>query len=241
MKNTALDRITLNLDRARAGDSRMRSCIFYCAGLALLTLCSTAQATTFRFDTDPFAGTNVLNTPGRQIVAGESFISFNIANDVFSLESSVFDTGTTVNFANAGVAALPASGVNVVVLESFDNDNNPLTPFGAGNAADLIASQVHTPGPGFFIYFNQALNLPRLVFSEDLSSNTADLKILARMLNLTGAAGMNAMPTFSASNFAITDSAAPAPEPSTLLLMGQVGLVCACWYFVRRRRNKRDA
>jgi hypothetical protein len=127
---------------------------FYCLGVAFLAFNAAAKADTFRFDTDPFAGTNVLNVPGRQIVGGENFISFNIARDVFSLESTVFGVGDTVNFVNATADHLPATGVNVVVLDSFDNDNNPQTPFGAGNAADLIADHITTQGPGFFIYFN---------------------------------------------------------------------------------------
>ncbi len=94
------------------------------------------------------------------------------------MESTVYGVGETVQFANAPAAGLPSSGVNIIVLQTFDNDANPLTPFGAGNAADLIAERVTTPGPGFFVYFNQSLDLPRLVFSEDLSSNTADLRIL---------------------------------------------------------------
>jgi hypothetical protein len=71
--------------------------------------------------------------------------------------------------------------------KSFDDDNNAGTPFGAGQAANLTADRITTPGAGFFIYFNQALDLPRLVFSTDLSDSTADLKVLARMLNLNGA------------------------------------------------------
>src|SRR5215471_4686972 len=172
--------------------------------LLLFAMCSTAHATTFRFDTDPFANTNVRNIPGRQIVGGEDFISFSIGSDVFSLDPAIFGVGNSVNFVNASASVLPAGGVNVVVLQTFDDDNNPLTPFGAGNAADLIANRITTPGPGFFIYFNQSLNLPRLVYSTDLSDNNADLKILARMLNLFGQEGVNAMPTFTASNFAIT-------------------------------------
>ena len=130
----------------------MRHSSFYCIGVALLALSSTANANTFRFDTDPFAGTNVLNVPGRQIIGGEDFLPCSIATDVFSLESTVFGVGSTVNFVNAPVSALPANGVNVVVLQTFDDDNNPLTPFGASNAANLIASKVTTPGAGFFIY-----------------------------------------------------------------------------------------
>lgn len=107
----------------------MRRFNFYCIGVALLALGSTARASTFAFDKDPFAGTNVLNTPGRQIVGGEDFIFFSPATDVFSLDSAVFDVSSPVEFVNAPVSALPTGGVNVVVIETFDNDNNPQTPF----------------------------------------------------------------------------------------------------------------
>lgn len=200
---------------------------------ATLALSSAANAAAFRFDTDPFAGTNVRNTPGRQIVGGESFINFSVANDVFSLESAVFGVTGAVSFVNAAAPNLPASGVNIVVLESLDNDNNTLTPFGAGQAADLIAGRITTPGAGFFVYFNQTLDLPRLVYSTDLSSNTADLKILARMLNLNGADGRNALPTFAAANFEITTHDSPAPEPATaFLIVPVIGIGC----LLRRKR-----
>jgi hypothetical protein len=212
----------------------MRHSTFYCAGVVLFALSTAANADTFRFDTDPFAGTNVLNTPGRQIVGGEAFIGFSIATDVFSLESTVFGVGGDVDFVNASAANLPTGGVNIVVLESFDNDNNPLTPFGAGQAANLIASRITTPGPGFFIYFNQALDLPRLVYSTDLSSDDADLKILARMLNLPGDEGRNAMPTFTAANFDITTAASPVPEPASALLILPVVAAFCC--VLRRKR-----
>jgi PEP-CTERM motif len=115
-------------------------------------------------------------------------------------------------FANDVVGNLPTSGVNTIVLQTFDNDADPITPFGAGNAANLIAGQITTPGPGFFIYFNSGLNLPRLVYSTDLDDNQADLKVLFRMTNLLGQPG--ALATFNESNFEII------PLPSTLLLFG---------------------
>ena len=204
---------------------------FYCAG-ALLALCSTAHATTFRFDSDPFAGTNVLTTPGRQVVGGEDFINFSISTDTFSLESSVFGVAGPVNFVNATAPQLPATGANVIVLQSFDDDANPLTPFGAGNAANLIADKITSPGAGFFIYFNQGLDLPRLVYSTDLSDNSADLKILARMVNLTGDSGRNAVPTFSAENFAITTA---VPEPSSFFVILAAGLAAGCCIWRRKR------
>jgi hypothetical protein len=206
----------------------MRRFTLYCAGAVLLALCPAAHATTFTFDTDPFAGTNVLNIPGRQIVGGEAFVNFSIANDVFALDSSVFGVGSSVHFASGLANTLPTAGANVIVLQNFDNDANPQTPFGAGNAADLIASRVTAHGAGFFIYFNQALDLPRLVYSTDLSSSDADLKILARMLNLNGAEGRNLIPTFTAANFEITTSTSTAPEPSNFLMMTAVGILGAC-------------
>ena len=199
---------------------------------ALLTLSATASATTFPFNTDPFDGSVALTTPGRQIVGGEAFISFDTATDVFALESSVFGVGDEVHFANDVVGNLPTGGVNVVVLETLDNDADPTTPFGAGNAADLIAGQITSPGPGFFIYFNSGLNLPRLVFSTDLADNTADLKVLFRMTNLSGQP--DALSTFTASNFAFV------PEPPTLMLLAAGGMVWVGRTTRRRRRTLTD-
>jgi PEP-CTERM motif len=199
---------------------------------ALLTLSATASATTFPFNTDPFAGSTALTTPGRQIVGSESFISFDTATDVFALGSSVFGVGDEVHFANDVVGNLPTGGVNVIVLETLDNDGDPTTPFGAGNAASLIAGQITSPGPGFFIYFNSGLNLPRLVFSTDLDDNTADLKVLFRMTNLSGQP--DALPTFTASNFAFV------PEPSTLMLLAAAGVLGVGRTNLRRRRGPRE-
>ena len=96
-----------------------RFSLFTVIGLSLFS--ASANATAFRFDTDPFAGSTALTTPGRQIVAGESFINFNIATDIFSLESTVFGAGSQVHFANDLAGNLPTTNINVVVLRSFDD------------------------------------------------------------------------------------------------------------------------
>jgi len=194
----------------------------------LLSLSGVANATVIRFNTDPFAGSTALTTPGRQIVGGEPSVSFLIATDVFALERLIFGAGNQVLFVNDVVGNLPSSGVNIIVLQTLDNDNDTSTPFGAGNAASLIAARITTPGPGFFIYFNQGLNMPRLVFSTNLDDGTADLKILARMTNLVGQSA--ALPTFTAENFAMV------PEPSSLLLLAGPGVLLAVGFTLRRRR-----
>jgi len=196
--------------------------IFVAAGLLIA---STAQAATITFNTDPFAGTTVLTTPGRQIVGGELFTTFDPATDVFAFDSAFFALGGSIGFFNGLIGSLPASGVNVVVLRTFDDDADPGTPFGAGSAANLIAAQITTDGAGLFIYFNQGLDIPRLVYSTNLSDNTSDLKILARLTNLSGQGGRDAMASFTAAEFQIVTT--PVPEPATIMLFASVGVLWA--------------
>ena len=210
----------------------MRRASMFTVAAAFVTIVSTADADVFTFAADPFAGTDALTTPGRQVVGNEVFIDFDPAVDFFRLDADTFGVSAPVAFANDIAANLPTSGLNVVVLRSLDNDNDPGTPFNAGTAANLIAAQITDPGAGFFIYFNQNLNLPRLVFSTDLNDNTADLKVLARMENLFD--DSVALATFTSDNFEITD----VPEPGSVLLLSLAG---SLWGLrvVRRRRHVR--
>jgi len=193
------------------------------AGLAagLMAVCSPAPAAVITFDTDPFAGSTALTTPGRQIVGGEPSINFSIGTDTFAFAPGVFGVDAPLSVVVDVAANVPAGGADVIVLLDFP------VPFNAGLAANAIAAQVSTPGAGFFIYFNSALDLPRLVFSADLSDPTADLKIMARLINLDGQQGRDQMASFSAANFALL----LLPEPSGLAL-----LLPGLWALRRRPR-----
>src|SRR6478609_7330204 len=96
---------------------------------------STAEAATFTFNTDPFAGSTALTTPGRQVVGGEPSISFNPATDVFQF-SSIFGISDPLSFASGPAGSLPTSGAEVIVLQEFG------PPMAAPIAASLIANRV---------------------------------------------------------------------------------------------------
>jgi hypothetical protein len=122
--------------------------------------------------------------------------------------------------------------VNFIVLQTFDNDANPTTGFGAGAAADVIADQLTDSAAGFFVYFNSGLDVARLVFSTDLGDRNADLKVLARFTNLTGQPGRDAFSSFTEENVTAV------PEPTSLVLVSSAGLAWLGRIATRRRRRE---
>ncbi|WP_293348232.1 PEPxxWA-CTERM sorting domain-containing protein [Phenylobacterium sp.] len=195
---------------------------------AAMAVASSAGAATFTFDEDPFAGSTALTTPGRQIVGGEPFLVFDPTADEILIAPAVFGVTPPILAFN-GLAADLTAGFNLVVLRDLDAD-----PVAAGNqmaaglAANLIADAVTVDGAGFFFYFNSGLDLVRLVYSTNLSDNTADLKVLARFTNLSGAAGAAAM-----AEIGPQVSAVPEPAVWGMMLAG-FGLAGSA---LRRRRH----
>jgi Ca2+-binding RTX toxin-like protein len=135
----------------------------------------------------------------------DSITDFTFADDRFVLDAASFGVTGPVTVTsldgNATGAAIP-TGTNVVVLLNSDNDANPATAFNARSAATQIAGLTSTDGAGFFVYFNSALQLNRLVFSSNLNDPNAALQIVARLTDLTGQAAIDALAEFSADNFA---------------------------------------
>ncbi len=203
--------------------SLVSSCSRISLSLALMASMATAGAAPVLINVDPFTGSTALATPGRQVFSGQERLlpAFSTSQDSFVFDLGAFSAYavSALHFLNAPASAIPGSGFNVIVLQDIDNDGNPATPFGAGNAASLIAGKVDTDGAGFFIYKNSALDVDRLVFSTNLNDATADLSVLARITSPTGQAAIDALPRFRAENFTV----ATVPEPSSLALLG-VGL-----------------
>lgn len=200
--------------------------------LALAAAAAQAHAADNLFDTSPFAGSAANPLDGvRTVFAGQqrSIATFDQANDRFVFDLSKFNAGSWLSFASASSAAPAAAGSNVIVLLDTDNDANAATPFGAGNAANLIANMVTNDGAGFFIYSNSALGVNRLVYSSNLNVATADLSVLARIESPTGAGAQAALAGFNAGNFV---AAVPEPGSYALMLAG----LAAVGGLARRRR-----
>lgn len=128
---------------------------------------------------------------------------WSIRSDRFLLEALGFGINGPLSFVNDLAANLPTEGVNVIVLQDPDDDNNPATVFNARSAARLIASKTDSAQPGFFVYFNSSLGVNRLVFSPDLSNGEAAFTVLAAINTLSGQEAITALSTFTEGNFTL--------------------------------------
>lgn len=163
-------------------------------------------------------------TPGdglRTIVnSGLALESFEVGanGDVFRFLLSAFGIEDGLDFISAAAGRLPAAGVNLIVLQ--DTEDASGAGLNAGSAANLIAAEIETDAPGFFIYFNAGLRINRLVFSENLNLATADLAILAAISNPKDEQAIAELPAFSNFNFAsFAEDAAQVPLPASAWLL----------------------
>ncbi|MEO0408282.1 MAG: hypothetical protein AAF289_13100, partial [Cyanobacteria bacterium P01_A01_bin.135] len=169
----------------------------------------------FVFGGDPFKGVDV-SAEGRQVVNDpDELADFEIAEDRFALDAGDLDFGGEPVFINGSAADLAASGItdaNLVVIQG---------PFAnAGAAATAIAESGVAAGTGAFVYFNENLQINRLVYSTDLGSAEADISILANIRTLVGEEALNALPEFSADNFLVETVLDAAGGQETIAVRG---------------------
>lgn len=122
--------------------------------------------------------------------------NFDVANDRFELNTTVFTVNGPIEFANAaggnpgqiGISDLSttfSSTSNFIVLQNYDNnDTNGTFPanwdnsFNARNALRAIAANTDGDRAGFFLYWNEALGVNRLAYTSNLNNGEASLQVL---------------------------------------------------------------
>jgi hypothetical protein len=170
-------------------------------------------------DTVTFDATSLGSAP-------DTLSDFDVAQDRFLLDAAGFNVTGPLKVQNALAANIVNNGSNVIILRDSDNDADPATVFNARSAAQLIGTAVNADGAGFFVYFNSALNLNRLVYSTNLNDGAAPLTVLGAVGTTTGQAAIDQLALYGSSNFAFGSSApvstlAEAPT-SRLLTVGEV-------------------
>lgn len=157
--------------------------------------------------------------------------AFDVDNDRYRIFNDTFGVAGPLDFQNAFAASGNLSdSANVVVLQNSDDDGNAATVFNARSAAGVIAANTAADRAGFFVYFNSALNINRLVFSQNLNDGLAALFILAANNAPTGLEAIAQLPTFAASNFQFAE--VPVPGAVALFATGLLGAAAA-----RKRRK----
>ncbi|MEM1379628.1 MAG: VPLPA-CTERM sorting domain-containing protein [Pseudomonadota bacterium] len=140
---------------------------------------------------------------------------FDTSQDQFRIATDSFGFDQRLAFLNTEAGGVDDLA-NIIVLQDFDDDNDASTVFNARSAARLIGANTDEDRDGFFVYYNSALQINRLVYSTNLADGDASFQIIAAILNPTGADAIAALPTFGADNFS------EVPVPAAALLFGGV-------------------
>lgn len=170
------------------------------------------------------------------IVSGAPTVNvaaFDVQTDRFLIDAASFGVAGDPIFQNVLAAdGNVADDVNVIILQNSDDDANDSTVFNARSAATLIAGNTDSARAGFFVYFNSALNINRLVFTPNLDDALAALTILAALNSPVGVDAIAQLPTFTNANFEFAEVPLPAAAPLFLAALAGLGVTTT------RRRKK---
>ncbi len=160
------------------------------------TLTGGRSADAFVFSGNVFSGGTpepVENTGIQALNLPDLLTDYQIGRDQFVFDAS--DLNVDGQAFQQGVTSQIASNGNFLVL---------LDPFvNAGTAAQAIAANdAITADAGAFVYFNTTLGINRLVYSQDLNEG-GNISVLANLTNQAGAAGLDSLTSYSASDFSL--------------------------------------
>ncbi|MEM9837873.1 MAG: VPLPA-CTERM sorting domain-containing protein [Pseudomonadota bacterium] len=157
--------------------------------------------------------------------------SFDTATDRFLIATDSFGFDDSLKFLNTDSNGIDDIA-NLIVLQDSDDDNDMNTVFNARSAARLIGAGTDVDRDGFFVYYNSALNINRLVYSSNLADGNASFQIIAAILDPTGQNAIAALPTFTDANFG------QVPVPAAAVLFGGA---MAGFGALRRKRAAQNA
>jgi hypothetical protein len=191
--------------------------------------------------------------------------NFNVATDVFLLDTSVFQINGPLVFANAvggnagqfGIADNPntfASNANFIVLQNFDNNDTNGFPanwdnsYNARRALEAIAANTDGDRPGFYMYWNERLGVNRLVYTNNLNNGGGSVSVLFAQnspnllsnnddLQLSTTLRGEANGNFNLLSTFTASNVTAVPEPSSLACVAGVFGVA----LLRRARSRRQA
>ncbi|MEL7485678.1 MAG: calcium-binding protein [Pseudomonadota bacterium] len=147
-----------------------------------------AGADAFRFEALSIDGVQTSITDFEEGASGDRF---QLDAGDFGLASDAAVSFQSID-ATAALAGVPTgtelNGSNVIVLLNVDDDGDAGTVFNARSAAQQIADLTDEDGAGFFVYFNSALGVNRLVRAENLNDGDGALEIVARLDDITASA-----------------------------------------------------
>ncbi|CEM37901.1 unnamed protein product [Vitrella brassicaformis CCMP3155] len=155
----------------------------------------------------------------------DSIFDFSFTDDTIFLDGGDFNVDALIFLAiqlfgpngvedftgnKTDLAAIRPDTTFWVLLNTDNGQFGPDEIFNARAAAMQISGVLDAinafPGAGFLIYFNEGLQLTRLVYTPNLRDGNAPLSVLARFVDKKGRAARDALFSWNAGNFLLGGS-----------------------------------